>query len=176
MKLKVLEYFIALAESKSINEAAQKLYIAQPSLTKALHLFEKEIGLPLFHRTKAGITLTEAGRKILPEARQMVEYYYGWLALARQNFLNVVDVYAHTSLSGFLFPDIILQFKEKYSDLNINYTTVSCPEIYLSHDSRKPVLALAICEKANNGKYTKIWAGGGGTNSFYCCKVNMAAL
>ena len=74
MKLKVLEYFIALAESKSINEAAQKLYIAQPSLTKALHLFEKEIGLPLFHRTKAGITLTEAGRKILPEARQMVEY------------------------------------------------------------------------------------------------------
>ena len=89
-----------------------------------------------------------------------MEYYYGWLALARQNFLNVVDVYAHTSLSGFLFPDIILQFKEKYSDLNINYTTVSCPEIYLSHDSRKPVLALAICEKANNGKYTKIWAGG----------------
>ena len=120
MKLKVLEYFIALAESKSINEAAQKLYIAQPSLTKALHLFEKEIGLPLFHRTKAGITLTEAGRKILPEARQMVEYYNGWLALARQNFLNVVDVYAHTSLSGFLFPDIILQFKEKYSDLNFN--------------------------------------------------------
>ena len=45
MKIKVLEYFITLAEAKSINEAAQKLYITQPSLTKALQLFEKEIGV-----------------------------------------------------------------------------------------------------------------------------------
>ena len=52
LKIKVLEYFITLAESQSINEAAGKLYIAQPSLTKALQLFEAEIGtqlqLPLF--------------------------------------------------------------------------------------------------------------------------------
>lgn len=45
MKMKMLEYFITLAEAKSINEAAQKLYITQPSLTKALQLFEKEIGV-----------------------------------------------------------------------------------------------------------------------------------
>lgn len=64
LKIKALEYFITLAESQSINEAAQKLYIAQPSLTKALQLFEKEIGVQLFHRTKSGIQLTEAGKKI----------------------------------------------------------------------------------------------------------------
>lgn len=50
MKIKVLEYFITLAESQSINEAAGKLYIAQPSLTKALQLFEAEIGTQLFQR------------------------------------------------------------------------------------------------------------------------------
>lgn len=43
MKIQTLEYLITLAESHSINEAAQKLYISQPSLTKALQLFEKEI-------------------------------------------------------------------------------------------------------------------------------------
>ena len=133
MKMKMLEYFITLAEAKSINEAAQKLYITQPSLTKALQLFEKEIGVSLFCRTHAGITLTEAGKKILPEAKQIMEYYNGWLGLSKQNFLTTIDVYAHTSLSGFLFPDIILYFKEKYSDLNINYSTVPCPETYLSH-------------------------------------------
>lgn len=103
MKMKMLEYFITLAEAKSINEAAQKLYITQPSLTKALQLFEKEIGVSLFCRTHAGIVLTEAGKKILPEAKQIVEYYNGWLGLSKQNFLTTIDVYAHTSLSGFLF-------------------------------------------------------------------------
>ena len=78
MKITVLKYFITLAESQSINEAAQKLYIAQPSLTKALQLFEKEIGVQLFLRMQSGIQLTEAGKKILPEAKQMVEYYNGW--------------------------------------------------------------------------------------------------
>ena len=62
MKLKTLEYFITLAESRSINEAAQKLYIAQPSLTKSLQLFEEEVGCRLFYRDKAGIRLTEIGR------------------------------------------------------------------------------------------------------------------
>ena len=52
MKIQTLEYLITLAESHSINEAAQKLYISQPSLTKALQLFEKEIGVQLFLRIK----------------------------------------------------------------------------------------------------------------------------
>ena len=59
LKIKVLEYFITLAESQSINEAAGKLYIAQPSLTKALQLFEAEIGTQLFQRKKTGIQLTD---------------------------------------------------------------------------------------------------------------------
>ena len=67
MKMRSLEYFVALAESKSINEAAKKLYVAQPSLTKALQLLERELGVALFERTGTGIRLTEAGEKILPE-------------------------------------------------------------------------------------------------------------
>lgn len=54
MKLKALEYFVVLAESQSINEAAQKLYLSQPSLTKSLQLFEKEIGVQLFYRGRVG--------------------------------------------------------------------------------------------------------------------------
>ena len=66
LRIKVLEYFITLAESQSINEAAGKLYIAQPSLTKALQLFEAEIGTQLFQRKKTGIQLTVAFLKNFP--------------------------------------------------------------------------------------------------------------
>lgn len=147
MKIKALEYFIVLAESHSINEAAQKLYIAQPSLTKALQLFEKEIGVQLFLRTQSGITLTEAGEKILSEAKQMVEYYNGWLALSEQNLPQSVGVYAHTSLSGFLLSDVILQLKARHPDLTVNYTTTMNPAAYVSRDAHKPSIALSICSE-----------------------------
>ena len=53
MKLQALEYFIALAESRSINEAARRLYVAQPSLTKALQHLEKELGRTLTKEEEA---------------------------------------------------------------------------------------------------------------------------
>ena len=56
MKIQMLKYFVTLSESRSISEAAQKLYIAQPSLSKSLQLLEKDLGLSLFVRTDAGIS------------------------------------------------------------------------------------------------------------------------
>ena len=144
----MLEYFIALAESRSINEAAQKLYIAQPSLTKALQHMEDELGVKLFVRGKSGITLTEAGEKILPEARQMVAYYKGWLAMARRDQPESVTIYSHVSLSSFLLPDVLLTFKKRYPDLVIRHHAVFAPEQCLTSEVSSPVLALFICQEA----------------------------
>ena len=147
MKLQVLEYFITLAESRSINEAAQKLYLAQPSLTKALQHLEDELGVALFVRGKGGITLTEAGEKILPEARQMVAYYKGWLEMARRERPQAITIYSHISLSNFLLPDVLLEFKKREPDLVINHHAVFAPEKYLSSERTGPVLALFICRE-----------------------------
>lgn len=149
MKLKTLEYFITLAESRSINEAAQKLYIAQPSLTKSLQLFEEEIGCRLFYRDKAGIRLTEAGKKVLPEAKQMVSYYNGWLTLSQQCTLKVVNVYIQYSFPNFLLPDVILDFKKRYPDIQVNCEVCAAPEQYISQDVEQPVLALFVCGPKN---------------------------
>ncbi|WP_249299457.1 LysR family transcriptional regulator [Feifania hominis] len=147
MKLKALEYFVVLAESQSINEAAQKLYLSQPSLTKSLQLFEKEIGVQLFYRTKSGIVLTDAGKKILPEAKQILEYQNGWKALAKQPSLQQIDIYSHCSFPDFLLPAIILRFKKKYPDLAINYTICLRPSTYISRSASKPVLTLFVCDE-----------------------------
>ncbi len=145
MKIQTLEYFIAMAESKSINEAAQKLYIAQPSLTKALQSFERELGVSLFHRAKSGITLTDAGKRILPEARQIVAYYNEWLSLGKERTLSAVDIYIHTSFPNFLLPDLVFRFKQLHPDLNITCTETAIPERYISRDTKKPVLVLFPC-------------------------------
>ena len=90
MNMTTLEYFVALAQAPSINQAAQQLYISQSSLTRAIQSMEKELGIPLFYRDKSGITLTEAGQQILPEAREMLKYYQGWKKLAGRDTLRQI--------------------------------------------------------------------------------------
>ena len=149
MKIKTLEYFITVAESRSINEAAKKLYIAQPSLTKALQGLEDEIGCTLLYRDGTGIRLTAEGEKILPEARQIVDYYNGWLTLSQQSSLQAIKIYIQYSFPNFLLPDVLLRFKKKYPDVRI-YSEICCsPQEYISQDTEQPVLALFVCGQGN---------------------------
>ena len=52
MTLTQLNYIITIAETKSINKAAELLYVSQPSLTSAVRELEKELGIPLFEKTE----------------------------------------------------------------------------------------------------------------------------
>lgn len=73
MTLKQLQYFIEIVNSGSINKAAEKLYIAQSSLSKAISDLEKEIGEELLIRTAQGVSVTLSGAEFLGYARQVVE-------------------------------------------------------------------------------------------------------
>lgn len=148
MKIEALKYFIATAESRSINEAAQKLYIAQPSLTKSLQLLEKELDLQLFVRSKSGISLTNEGKQILPEAKQIVKYYEGWKNLSCKPMLQSLDVYISFSFSGFLMSDVLFSIQKNHPELNIvNFREVSNPELYISPELHKPVLSIFPCQE-----------------------------
>ena len=58
MTLQQLKYAIAVAESGSMNEAARKLFVSQPSLSSAIRELEKELGFNLFVRSNHGILIT----------------------------------------------------------------------------------------------------------------------
>ena len=73
MTLKQLQYVVTVAETGNITEAAKKLFIAQPSLTAAVHELEKEYGIILFSRSNKGIELTSDGEEFLGYARQVLE-------------------------------------------------------------------------------------------------------
>ncbi|OZT12735.1 LysR family transcriptional regulator [Priestia aryabhattai] len=73
MKLQQLKYVIEVVRCGSINEAARRLYISQPSLSKAIKELEKEVGITIFTRTSTGIALSSDGGEFLGYARQVVE-------------------------------------------------------------------------------------------------------
>lgn len=75
MTLTQLRYIITVAESKSMNKAAKKLFISQPSLSSAIKELEEEIGIEVFIRNNKGVFTTTEGEEFIGYARQVVEQY-----------------------------------------------------------------------------------------------------
>lgn len=73
MTLTQLRYVIKVAEAGSISAAAARLFIAQPSLSKAVGELEAEMGVRIFERGARGVRLTDEGTRFLSYARQVVE-------------------------------------------------------------------------------------------------------
>ena len=73
MTLQQLKYVTIVAETGTITEAANRLYISQPSLTSAIHELEKEMNIVIFNRTNKGINITKEGGDFLGYARQVLE-------------------------------------------------------------------------------------------------------
>lgn len=75
MTLIQLHYLIVIAETNSLNKAAEQLYVSQPSLTSAIKELEKELGVTLFYRSGRGVTLTNDGVEFLLYAKQLYSQY-----------------------------------------------------------------------------------------------------
>ncbi len=73
MELRVLNYFLVVAQESNITTAAARLHIGQPTLSRQLKDLERELGQSLFVRQSHGIRLTEEGRLLQSYATQMVE-------------------------------------------------------------------------------------------------------
>ena len=75
MTLQQIYYTIKISETGSMNKAAEILYVAQPSLSGAIHDLEEELGITIFHRSGRGVTLTNDGVEFLTYARQVYSQY-----------------------------------------------------------------------------------------------------
>ncbi len=73
MTLQQLKYLVTVAECKNITEAAEKLFISQPSLSAAIHNLEQEMGVTAFVRSNKGVSVTREGEELLSFARNLLE-------------------------------------------------------------------------------------------------------
>ena len=72
MRLIQIEYFLTVAEHKSITKAAGELYTSQPALSKQMALLEEELGVKLMYRLPRGIAMTEAGQQFEADCRKIL--------------------------------------------------------------------------------------------------------
>ena len=125
MTLQQLRYVITVAESGTITEAANKLYISQPSLTNAIHELEKEMNIVIFNRTNKGISLSKEGEDFLGYARQVLEQasiledrYKGNSGGKKQFCVST----QHYSFAVNAFVDLIKKYGQEEYDFSLRET------------------------------------------------------
>jgi len=122
MEVHQLEYLVAVADEGGFTKAAERLLVAQPSLSQQIKKLEKEVGQPLFDRLPRGVALTEAGQRLLEHARRVLRE----LTDARQRVREVGDqvtgsltVGAIPTIAPFLLPRAVRAFRRRWPEVKL---------------------------------------------------------
>lgn len=122
MELRHLRYFVCVAEEGNIGRAALRLHISQPPLTRQIQQLEEQLGAQLFRRTTRGVELTDAGRVLYDDARNILalaERASERTSKAARGLLGRVDVAIFGSGIFGAIPRLLRQFREAYPEVGI---------------------------------------------------------
>lgn len=128
MELRLLEYFVAVAELEHVGKAAERLHISQSPLSRQIRLLEKELRLELFVRERQRIRLTESGRWLLNQSQALLAQFSKLRDEAEQRSrgqmgtLSVVFTSAAT-WSG-LLPKLLQRFQSKYPNATVELNSM----------------------------------------------------
>ena len=122
MDLKELEYVVAIADEGGISRAAERLYMAQSSLSQFLARYETELGTKLFVRTGTGVRPTGAGEVFVRGARDMLRQYQQVKAELKEAEVAHSGV-IHFGISSFrgsaLLPPVLKRFRTQYPRVDV---------------------------------------------------------
>lgn len=126
-----LRYFLAVADTLNFREAASRLAVAQPAVSKAVQLLENEIGFKLLERTTRRVLLTPAGAALAKEAGQVFVQLErsvrnaGQIAAGRAG--EIIVGYSAQAASGPM-PSIVVAFRTAFPDANVGIYSLSSDE------------------------------------------------
>lgn len=114
-----------IAKEKSFSKAAQKLFIAQPSLSLMVKNLEEELGTPLFDRSCKPIRLTEAGEAYIQAAEQIIAIertYKDYISALNNLETGTVRIGSNQLLSSLVLPKHISAFMQAYPNIRLSLT------------------------------------------------------
>ncbi len=153
MELHQLEYLVALAEEGSFTRAAERLSIAQPSLSQQIQKLEREIGQPLFDRLPRGVTATEAGERLLGHARRILAEIEDAKRQARElrdTVSGTLTIGAIPTIAPFLLPSVMKAFAVQYPDVRLELVEDVTARLLEQLDQGR--LDLAVMSDADPGR------------------------
>ena len=122
MNLRQLEYFTVIAEEGSFTQAAERLLVAQPSLSQQIAALEAELGGPLLERLPRGVRLTPAGQSFLPEARAAISHADHARAAVRMALgleAGRLEIAVATSAAAGILPWVLRRWQERHPEIEV---------------------------------------------------------
>jgi DNA-binding transcriptional LysR family regulator len=130
--LQQLTYFLAVSQHGSFSAAARSLHMAQPSLSEQIRRLEAELGVELFARVGRGLELTEAGRRLRPQAERTLDS-------AREAAESVREVRELTGGSAsfgtfgnapyYLLADLVQDFRKRHPNVRVRLVGLNSSEV-----------------------------------------------
>jgi DNA-binding transcriptional LysR family regulator len=157
-----LKAFITVANCGSFSESAEQLYLTQSAISKRIAQLEQQIGKKLFDRIARQVTLTEAGKELLPRARRILQEYENALQ-AINDLSGEASGTLRLAISHHLglhrLPPILKQFAQQYPSVTLDIEFMDSEKAYeqvLHGQSEVAVITLAL-ESHHNIHSKKIW-------------------
>ncbi len=123
MDISSLQAFIAVARNGSFSKASEQLFVTQPAISKRVSSLEGELGTQLFNRIARQISLTEAGKQLLPKAQDIVQQAEDMQRYASNLSDNIsgnlsIAISHHIGLHR--MPPILKEFKFRHPDVQLD--------------------------------------------------------
>jgi len=157
MTLQQLRYAVCIAKNKSMNKAAEELYITQPSLSGTIRDLEKEIDTQIFIRSNRGIEITSAGEEFLSYARQLTEQYqpieehYGFNHISKKRFSVSMQ---HYTFAVQAFINVVREFGSDEYEFAVHETKTA--EVIKNVKFQKSEIGIIYLNTFNEKAITKI--------------------
>ena len=157
MTLNQLKYVCKIAECGTLSKTASELFLSQPSLTKAIHDLENEIGIIIFERTNKGINLSKDGEVFLGYARQVLDQ----TSLIEEKYINheaSKQIFCvstqHYSFAVNAFVDMIKEYE--YNEYDFSLIETETYEIINDVKLRKSEIGILFMNDFNKEVIQKI--------------------
>jgi DNA-binding transcriptional LysR family regulator len=132
IELRLQRYAVVLAEELNFTRAAERLYIAQPALSRSIKQLEDYVGVTLFQRNSRRVELTEAGRSFVYEAKRAV-YHSEKAIAAAKTYERTIRDHLTVGYSSFVDLDVIAALRDvlpaELSGMSIKFEGASSAEV-----------------------------------------------
>lgn len=126
MRLEYLREFLSIAESKNYMESAENQFVSQAALSRHIQSLEEEMKVDLLNRSTRKVSLTEAGKSVLPYAQQLVDLYdemNNEIAKYRPEGKKVLSVGYSNEIRLTNLLNILVDYREKTPDVDVTLST-----------------------------------------------------
>jgi len=144
MEFKLLKSFLVVAEELSFTRAAEKLFLAQSSVSAQVRGLEDDLGVKLFDRIGRGIVLTDAGKKLMHYARRLEDLSEEMRSdvASSEQLRGSLTVRMPETLASEYMPEVVERYHVNNPDVQVNF--INCDDSRLREELNSGSIDLAF--------------------------------